>query len=518
MKLLKRIPASFQKILKSTLGKIFTVFFIALIIFLASNPVFIKTAIKKGPIQAFAQEVSEQRPISNDWSSSEPTDSISNPTGDWSVSEPTYVSDQRPIDSSSTDWSNSEPTYVSEQRPIERPSQPEIPAVSRPRGGSGRTITNEGGRCIGTHAWWVRDFSDGTTENVKDHGETGECGQTASTTPVDTSTGDWEGAGCDGQDSVWGIWGADGSLKEVKNRVGKVPGECNNPIKTITFEGARCRGNESWWVKDFNDGTTEWVKNHGQQVGECGNEASFEGPGCSGSNSVWGIWSRDGSRLITEKTNFGRRPGECGNPVTPLTPPVTPSPAPACFEQVISTRNTCVGQQLCQVQSRRRSNCSIVDDSPTNCQSVDGFCGFSSPRPTPTPTPTPTPAATQAVTQQQFQCNDGRWVNSAVQCQQQQQTQQQFNNQVVTLAGQPASPVSSGVGAPMAVRTVEEKQAPQVTQIAGEVRELPRTGIPAVAWGFIGLLPLGLSLRKFGRSVKENITANYLWEERQFKK
>jgi uncharacterized repeat protein (TIGR01451 family) len=51
------------------------------------------------------------------------------------------------------------------------------------------------------------------------------------------------------------------------------------------------------------------------------------------------------------------------------------------------------------------------------------------------------------------------------------------------------------------------------------VEELPKTGLPIVAWGLAGLLPIGLKLKKFGQNSKDNENnADYIWQKRQYQK
>ncbi|MDO8573545.1 MAG: hypothetical protein Q7R77_02230 [Candidatus Daviesbacteria bacterium] len=49
--------------------------------------------------------------------------------------------------------------------------------------------------------------------------------------------------------------------------------------------------------------------------------------------------------------------------------------------------------------------------------------------------------------------------------------------------------------------------------------QLPRTGLPLVAWSVVGLLPVGFRLRKFSSSNKDKKEdANYIWQIREFLK
>ncbi len=60
-----------------------------------------------------------------------------------------------------------------------------------------------------------------------------------------------------------------------------------------------------------------------------------------------------------------------------------------------------------------------------------------------------------------------------------------------------------------------------VTQVAGasySVQQLPKTGLPLLAWAAMGLIPAGLKLRKLGKITEDaQDDPNYLWELKQFK-
>lgn len=59
--------------------------------------------------------------------------------------------------------------------------------------------------------------------------------------------------------------------------------------------------------------------------------------------------------------------------------------------------------------------------------------------------------------------------------------------------------------------------AASTTQIAA-VKQLPSTGLPALAWAALAFIPAGFRIRRFSK-VKEETSAkpHYLWEDRQFK-
>lgn len=52
-----------------------------------------------------------------------------------------------------------------------------------------------------------------------------------------------------------------------------------------------------------------------------------------------------------------------------------------------------------------------------------------------------------------------------------------------------------------------------------EVKELPKTGLPLLAWAAGAFIPAGLGLKRFGKGISFDMedNANYLWEERQYK-
>lgn len=55
-------------------------------------------------------------------------------------------------------------------------------------------------------------------------------------------------------------------------------------------------------------------------------------------------------------------------------------------------------------------------------------------------------------------------------------------------------------------------------QIIYRTQELPKTGLPALAWSALAFVPAGLGLRKF-KNIKEDFAkhASFLWDERKFK-
>ncbi len=52
-----------------------------------------------------------------------------------------------------------------------------------------------------------------------------------------------------------------------------------------------------------------------------------------------------------------------------------------------------------------------------------------------------------------------------------------------------------------------------------QAKELPKTGLPLLAWAAGAFIPAGLGLKRFGRGISFDMesNANFLWEERQYK-
>lgn len=81
---------------------------------------------------------------------------------------------------------------------------------------------------------------------------------------------------------------------------------------------------------------------------------------------------------------------------------------------------------------------------------------------------------------------------------------------------QPQPQPQQVVTAQMPVQQIVYEQQPQVVTVSGDskVKELPKTGLPIAALGLGSLLPLGLRLRRYAK-VKDAVSANFIWEERE---
>ncbi len=154
------------------------------------------------------------------------------------------------------------------------------------------------------------------------------------------------------------------------------------------------------------------------------------------------------------------------------------------------------------------------------------------PQPTVAPTPTPTPAPTVAPTPTPgpnvVQCPIGtvsQVSGSTIVCvsqnqnQNQNQTQNNSQSQNVTnsaTGGSSNVTISNPTPQVLAVSTTQ----PQVVSTsAGQVKELPKTGLPLGALALTGLLPVGAGFRKFGKKgLEDSESANSIWESRLFQK
>jgi hypothetical protein len=147
--------------------------------------------------------------------------------------------------------------------------------------------------------------------------------------------------------------------------------------------------------------------------------------------------------------------------------------------------------------------------------------------PTPPPTFVPTPMPTLVPTPPPcFICQtppptmppvNNTQVQNNTQIQNNTQNNNQHQNVVVNVP-----PAQGGVVlAANAPKVITQSSAPQVmTQTkGGVVTELPKTGLPLAAWALMGLLPAGAGLKRLTRNdSNDDVTANFIWEERELKK
>lgn len=96
------------------------------------------------------------------------------------------------------------------------------------------------------------------------------------------------------------------------------------------------------------------------------------------------------------------------------------------------------------------------------------------------------------------------------------QTQTQTNNQTMTVNNPPATTTTQVVYQTLGNVGVGTSSATPA-YYAG-IKQLPNTGLPALAWSALAFIPAGFRLRKLGSIKKElNADPNFIFEDRQFK-
>lgn len=229
--------------------------------------------------------------------------------------------------------------------------------------------------------------------------------------------------------------------------------------------------------------------------------------------------------------------------VPTVVPTAVPTVAPTATPQV-EMAFTCKGWKTrAQMQSELRG---AGYPGPWNINDeIIGYnnaaCPLSTPTPTPTSTPTPTPTNAPTLTptptviptavptiSNQVSCPSGyvqSLSGSMIVCVQQVQTQTQTQTQTAQGGSAYANAYTAPVTVNLAGQPVAQTpqivyyQQPQIVQASYDVKTLPKTGLPVLAWGLSGLLPVGLGFRKFGSADKgiANV-GKYLWEKREFLK
>lgn len=174
----------------------------------------------------------------------------------------------------------------------------------------------------------------------------------------------------------------------------------------------------------------------------------------------------------------------CPAPAAPVTNTCTPT---------TSQENSCSNGQMCIVNVTRNSDCTTFRSTP-NCQN-SAQCGFGSP--VPPIGGSVTPAAPINITNTNTSSSTSSSSNTN-------------NNNITVSAPAAAAPVTFGsVGVGTSV--------PAPVYYAG-VKQLPRTGLPLLAWAAAVFIPAGFRLRKLG-SIKKELDAdpNFIFEDRKFK-
>lgn len=140
----------------------------------------------------------------------------------------------------------------------------------------------------------------------------------------------------------------------------------------------------------------------------------------------------------------------------------------------------------------------------------------------PTPTPTPTPTVTPGPTLQCPAGFDQKIIDSTIVCVQ--QIQNQTNNQTQT-TDVSSSSTTGDVNVNVSAPTPVVQGAPQAiagVSTIGEIKELPKTGLPLLVWGLAGLGPLGMGLIRKSKGSEDSQdnadSANYIWQKREISK
>lgn len=179
---------------------------------------------------------------------------------------------------------------------------------------------------------------------------------------------------------------------------------------------------------------------------------------------------------------------------------------------------SCVGTQLCTFEVRRNSDCSITRGGAFNCFNA-AQCGFG---PSPSVPPTGGPTEPIRIT------NDNRTTvtNSNPTTVTNTNTNTNSNPTTVTVSvpqGAVAVPATFGNVGVTRVVTAQVPAVvttqPTVVGVAGvEAKELPKTGLPLLAWAVAAFIPAGFKMRGFSKiKMETSAKPHFLYEERQFK-
>lgn len=257
----------------------------------------------------------------------------------------------------------------------------------------------EGPGCNGTHAVWGKWNGSQLIEVEADYGETGECGYSSSgssssgtsysgsTSSASSSSGSWQFIypECDwNSGKVYDVYWHSGTGEYDRRNYHYQDGVCGYSERSSTSTGSTTQTSQSgsWQFVypecDWNSGQVYDVywhsgtgayerRNPHYQEDACGRDREWEGPGCNGNRSVWGVWDNSNrNRLIRVERDYGVVPGECNNPY----PTATPTPTPSAY--ITSERQECNGRRLVvrRYWSDNRSPQVITDYGE-----LVGYCG-----------------------------------------------------------------------------------------------------------------------------------------------
>ena len=314
-----------------------------------------------------------------------------------------------------------------------------------------------------------------------------------------------------------------------------VPGRCgyNQPITPVTptqvctpnqFDGnmcRRCAGDGSFWGtpgSDYgpNHGAADWCSCaqkynpslHNQACQAAPTYPTPHAPSCPADSKT----CSDGSVVV-------RNPGAgCAFYACPVTP------APVC-NNTTDQEASCVGQQYCISNVVRDCHNNIVSRNQVSCQHVAGRCGYN---PTPACTPNgscsaPAPSCGQTTTGVD-NCNKSCSRTGAACAAPVQPVQP------ITITTNPVQTVTQTVTVPGGTTTTREVirevartgnvgvGTSAATTYYYATKELPKTGLPLLAYGAAAFIPVGFRFRRFGKAKEDSSAkASFIWEDRQFK-
>ncbi len=217
---------------------------------------------------------------------------------------------------------------------------PLAPATSSQQAPPQVTRTYVGVMCIGNDAWWVWKYSDGSINKIQNFGhQPGECGNPTSqpaparpqnTTPavINTSSATttvYQGGMCNGNDAWWVKKWSDGHIDWVRN-FGHQPGECGNPASGSQSQPTTTQTSTA---------TQQSTATHsGTSYPQCGGTVGLEGFASNHTVIVTPVLDSQGNIVRYDHNDQGIRPGQCGNPqvinvVQVAAPVVTSTPTPA---------------------------------------------------------------------------------------------------------------------------------------------------------------------------------------------
>ncbi len=382
------------------------------------------------------------------------------------------------------------------------------------------TLTSEGPECIDPdgdgvkNAYWVKHFSDGTTELAAGPNEV--CGEAPAPAPAP------QPAACDLKPETYPECSPTcNGQKLASTTLAMVTRNVDTNSCTATYSCSDIQENSTQCGYNPAPACTPTERKYPQ----CGGTTGLESLNPANTYEVTERSNCDGTKSYSNR-DMGNL-GQCAQPAAPA--PAAPAPA-AVAAPATAMCYVCDNNVWRTSSVMTQAQCAAVSNSGWNQPQAPASCAPAAPQQT--QSNNTAPAQQQQTTQTQVQCSDGTIVALASQCQQQQQSQQSQNQQTQTVTNSANATggnvnVSGGVGnnnAPATPRTVRVVQAAAPAQtvaqpkVLSEVKALPATGLPLLAWGLAGLAPVGARLRRFGASKETQVGPHNVWSEREFLK